>query len=81
VLAVLIIFVSILILVAIDTKAKFAVLVLCLAGIVGSYLAFLLYRAIQGDLAVLSIPAAQSGESGDIHGESVEALASGTWNP
>lgn len=81
VLSVLIIFVSILILVAIDTKAKFAVSVLCIAGIVGSYLAFLLYRAIQGDLAVLSIPAIQSGDSGDIHSESVEALASGTWNP
>ena len=83
-LAVLIILVSILALVMAtndDAVEKFAMVTLCIAGIVGSIPAFQLFRTIQADLAVLAIPAARRGAVGDIDSESVEAIASGTWRP
>ncbi len=85
VLAVLILFISLLVLMVststIDDTAKFAMVTLCFAGIFGSALAFWLYRAIGSDLSVLAIPAVQAGKTGDLHSDTTDALASGTWNP
>lgn len=78
-LAGLIIFFSILALVTIQTEATFAIQILCIAGVLGSGIAFWLYRAIQADLAVLAIAAVPHGEMGDIDHESLGPLSAGSW--
>ncbi len=82
--AVLIFFISLLTLLLTendDNTARFAMVTLCFAGIIGSVLAFWLYRAIISDLSVLAIPAIESGKMGDIHTDTVDAFSSGTWTP
>jgi serine/threonine protein kinase len=56
---------SVVILVAIDSHARFAVGLLAAAGLAGFGLAFLLFRTLQSDLAALTVIAAPPGETND----------------
>jgi hypothetical protein len=56
---------SVVILVAIDSHARFAVGLLAAAGLAGFGLAFLLFRTLQSDLAALAVIATSPGEANE----------------
>jgi small-conductance mechanosensitive channel len=56
---------SVVILVVIDSHARFAVGLLAAAGLAGFGLAFVLFRTLQSDLAALTVIAAPPGDSSD----------------